>query len=179
MARLKRWGLGLLVTSLAVASACSSRHGLGGNRNCDYLVLPEASESGVVADSTLACVVGDLSMDLNVKVVFLGPEAEDGGLGTPPDATPLAQFLLEHYDVTYRNLTTGGSVQGVDVPPSFRQSIQAIFDMTQVEVLALDGFPILKSSAKATAPLNIDSFYGSPRRRVRSDDDLLGPSRDG
>lgn len=162
MARLKRWSAGLLVTTLAVASACSSRHGLGDNRNCDYVVLPEASEGGTVPDSTLACVNSDLPMDFSVTVEFIGPSATDGGLGNPPDATPLAQFLLEHYDVTYRNLTTGGSVQGVDVPPAFRQSIQALFDMTEEEELTLEGFPILRSSAKATAPLNNDSFYASP-----------------
>ena len=55
MTRLKRWGAGLLVTSLAVLSACSSRHGLGDNRNCDYLVLPEApADAPTLTEAVLA-----------------------------------------------------------------------------------------------------------------------------
>ena len=153
----RTWASGLLAAALAVACACSSRHGLGDNSDCDYLILPETGEN--LATATLACENSPLAMDFIVNVTFLGPEEDDGGLGEPPEATPLAQFRLEHYDVTYRNLTTGGSVQGVDVPPAFRQSLQEVFDMTEEEELEMTGFPVLVSGAKVTAPLNNDAFY--------------------
>lgn len=158
MVNMKKVLLAVMVPALAVFSSCSSRSGFGNNSNCDYLVLPEAGLT-LPPDSTCESVNAAVRMDLVVNVRFLGPTAIDGGLGSPPLATSLSQFLLEHYDVTYRNLTTGRSVEGVDVPRPFRESVGTIFDLSRIETLTLRGFPILLAGAKAEAPLNDASFY--------------------
>ena len=157
MSNTRRWGLVLLAAGLALTSGCSSRAGLGNNSDCDYLVIPESGDT--VSFDTVACVNADLAMSFSVTVEFLGPTEENGGLGQPPDPTTLSQFLLEHYDVTYRNLTTGGSVAGVDVPAPLRVSVQEVFDLTEDSVLEIDDFPVLSRSAKASPPLNNDAFY--------------------
>ena len=159
MFKLKKALLVAAVPALAVLSACSSRSGFGNNPNCDYLVLPSVSRGGTVQFVTLECDNSPLTVDFTVKVEFLGPSEEDGGLGNPPDPTTLSQFLLEHYDVTYRNVTTGGSIEGVDVPRSFRQSVSELFAIADSETLDLTGFPVLQFGAKQEAPLNDSSFY--------------------
>ena len=158
MANQRRWGRVLLVTALALASACSSQDGLtGGGDDCDYLMLPQPGESRSI--STVACVNSDLATDMTVNVTFLGPSEEDGGVPGAPGPTPVSQFRIEHVDITYRNLTTNGSVAGVDVPAPIRIPIQDVFDIEDDEELTLLGFPILLSGAKASPPLNSDAFY--------------------
>lgn len=157
MANWRRCGLVLLATSLALTFGCSSRSGLGDNSDCDYLVVPETGDD--VMFQTVECDNSDLVLTFSVTVEFLGPTSENGGLGEPPDPTSLSQFRLEHYDVTYRNLTTGGTVAGVDVPAPMRVSVQEVFNLQDDEVLDLTDFPVLSRSAKASPPLNNDAFY--------------------
>jgi hypothetical protein len=160
MAKTRIWALSAIAAALVIGPACSSRQGLGGNDNCDYLLLAESSDNGSAASETLNCSPSDLVRDFTVNIQFLGPTAENGGLGDPPDPTTSSQFLLEHYDVTYVNETNGGgSVPGVDVPNGFRESIQAVFDLTDDQDLELTGFPVLKAGAKNSPPLNDDSFF--------------------
>ncbi len=152
-----KWALASVAALLVLGSACSSRHGLADNSDCDYIIQAETGES--VPDFTLQCVNSDLAIDFEVTVAFIGGE---GGAGTLPPASNVAQFLLEHYDVTYRNLSTGGSVAGVDVPRPFRRSIAALFDLREEETLEMTGFPVLVSGAKFEAPLNQDTYYPGP-----------------
>lgn len=166
MTKLRRCLVAVLLPALVMVSGCSSRHGFTDNDNCDYLVFAETSESATLPRVTFACVNNDFSLDFTVRVTFIGPSSENGGLGNPPDATPLSHFLLEHFDVSFRNLSTGGSVQGVDVPRSWRRSIQSIFDLSEDTALALTGFAILQAGAKSEAPLNNPAFYSSPAGTV-------------
>ena len=160
MAKTRIWALSAIAAALVIGPACSSRQGLGGNDNCDYLLLAESAESGSFATDTLNCSPTDLTRDFTVRIQFLAPGPDDGGLGDPPDPTQLSQFLLEHYDVTYVNMSNGGgNVPGVDVPNGFRESIQAVFDLTEDQQLDLTGFPVLKAGAKNAPPLNDDSFF--------------------
>lgn len=163
MLTLRRLLLTVLTLTLILGSGCSSRSGFGDSGNCDYLIFAQIGESESLPVQTFACSPDFVGLDMNVVVVLRSPGGEDGGVGEPPDPTDLSRFFLSHYDVTYRNLNTGGTVQGVDVPFSFRQSVSSIFDMAEEEELELTGFPILQAGAKSSPPLNDDAFYPQGR----------------
>jgi hypothetical protein len=80
--------------------------------------------------------------------------------GAPlPPGTQLSAFVLDHYDVTYRNLSNGGgTVPGVDVPFPIQVSLAAVPTVPPAS-FTFNNFEMLFAGQKQQPPLNDSSFY--------------------
>jgi hypothetical protein len=135
--------------------ASCAKQGLGDNSSCNYLVLPGFADGGTGIIQTFADDPSDVIMDVDVQIELASPSE---GAGPVPDPTVRTNFLLTHYDVTYRNNNTGGTTPGVDVPFPLHQGIQGAAVLPG-ELISYINIPVLTAGQKEVAPLNRADFY--------------------
>lgn len=152
-------------TPLALALALLVTPFLGCNgpgddvADCDYLIFPSTADSDEIDVIAIVDLEDAITGSFTVEVEFA---AISGGAGGVEPPTVNDNFAFSHYIVTYRNLRTGGTVAGVDVPSPMQQSL---FTFTQRVPASFnfDNFPVLREGALSEAPLNNSLFFaGGP-----------------
>lgn len=132
----------------ALAPACD---GPGGNADdCDYFMTAGMTEGQPVFLQTDVQCADSLAFPMTVTVDILGG----------PEPTPLDSFMPSRMEITYRNLRTGGTQVGVDVP---RPYVFALPFQPAVPPAEFDytGLNALTGQQKVEPPLSDAAFFAA------------------
>ena len=152
----KTHSLVTLVALAALTSACGVAE-QGRSPSLVRLNALEASPGGAQSATYSGFLLSDVSRVVTVNSQQVATIFNDNGRVTlslvmkDPAVTPsnLNAVTFTHYRVTYRR-TDGRNTEGVDVPYSFDSGVSlTVLNDTAVSV----GFELVRSSAKAEAPL--------------------------